>query len=350
MRLVSFGYKEAGWELRDLSTLNTINLLVGRNATGKTRTIKALGNITSFLQMRTTATWSPVFETALSFASDNDADWKMDYSFKVNNGLIEKESLIVNGNQIIKRTKISTRYKSQVINPPADKLVVQVRRDMEQYPEIESLMNWAEGVVSISCSDISPYSDRVAGISSNPFTFSELVEKLSDSEKQNVIVLASNLGYRISNIKMIEASGIKLVKLRESSVSGEMIDAQLSSGMLRTLYLLCFVSIVKQYRQVSMLLIDDMSEGLDYRRSVDLGKIIFDYCAENGMQIIASSNDSFLMDVVDISNWQVLRREGGKVSSVNQSNSPDLFRKFRMTGLSNFDFFSSDFIDSYINK
>lgn len=211
-------------------------------------------------------------------------------------------------------------------------------------------MNWAEGVVSISCSDISPYSDRVAGISSNPFTFSELVEKLSESEKQNVIVLASNLGYRISNIKMIEASGIKLVKLRESSVSGEMIDAQLSSGMLRTLYLLCFVSIVKQYRQVSMLLIDDMSEGLDYRRSIDLGKIIFDYCAENGMQIIASSNDSFLMDVVDISNWQVLRREGGKVSSVNQSNSPDLFRKFRMTGLSNFDFFSSDFIDSYINK
>ena len=99
-----------------------------------------------------------------------------------------------------------------------------------------------------------------------------------------------------------------------------------------------------------MLLIDDMGEGLDYRRSIDLGKMIFEDCEKNALQLIASSNDAFLMDVVDIANWQVLRRNGSKVRTINQVTHPDLFRDFRMTGLSNFDFFSSDFIDSHLNK
>ena len=204
---------------------------------------------------------------------------------------------------------------------------------------------------SLSYSDITPFTILGPGKFHNPYNFSDLVESLSQTEKQEVLSVAKRLGYNIAQIKTVEATkGIKLVQLKERSVTNEMTEMQLSSGMLRTLYLLCFISVIKQNKKLSMLLIDDMGEGLDYRRSIDLGKMIFEDCEQNALQLIASSNDAFLMDVVDIANWQVLRRNGSKVRTINQVTHPDLFRDFRMTGLSNFDFFSSDFIDSHLNK
>ena len=351
MKLSSFCYKEQGWELTELFPLKPVNLLVARNATGKTRTIRAFLNVTSFLQMKKSFMDIRSFEAALKFTSSEDAEWKMDYKFKINNGIVEKEVLVVNEKVLINRSKTSAKYDTTKINPPSEKLVVQIRRDKELYPEIEQLMTWADGVTSLSYSDITPFTILGPGKFHNPYNFSDLVESLSQAEKQEVLSVAKRLGYNIAQIKTVEATkGIKLVQLKERSVTNEMTEMQLSSGMLRTLYLLCFISVIKQNKKLSMLLIDDMGEGLDYRRSIDLGKMIFEDCEKNALQLIASSNDAFLMDVVDIANWQVLRRNGSKVRTINQVTHPDLFRDFRMTGLSNFDFFSSDFIDSHLSK
>ncbi|MGM9675788.1 MAG: hypothetical protein ACI3X9_10035 [Bacteroidaceae bacterium] len=351
MILSSFRYKEQGWELTDLSPLHSVNLLVARNATGKTRTIRALQNVTSFMQMKETFLGIHTFEADLKYRDMMKPDWKMDYSFKLNNGIVEKEELTVNDVMLIKRTKTTAKYENQKINPPSEKLVVQIRRDKDLYPEIEQLMIWAEGVTYVSCSDINPFTIPGTGNFINPYNFSELVEALSSVEMKKVLATAKGLGYNIASIKTIEATkGVRLVQVKERTISNEMVDMQLSSGMLRTLYLLCFVSVIKHNKKLSMLLIDDLGEGLDYRRSIDLGKIIFEDFAQNGLQLVASSNDAFLMDVVDISNWQILRRKGYKVSTINQVANPDLFRKFRMTGLSNFDLFSSDFIESYTNQ
>lgn len=351
MILSSFAYKEQGWELTELSHLQSVNLLVARNATGKTRTIRALQNVTSFLQMKQTFMNIRSFEATLKFGKVENPNWKMDYSFKINEGVVEKEELIVNGAVLIKRTKAIAKYENKRINPPSEKLVVQIRRDNDLYPEIELLMLWAEGVTAVSCSDINPFTILGVGNLINPYNFSDLVDALSPSEMKKVLSTAKELGYNIASIKTLEATrGIRIVQLKEISISNELVDMQLSSGMLRTLYLLCFVSVIKQNKNLSLLLIDDMGEGLDYRRSTNLGKIVFDDCALNGLQLIASSNDAFLMDVVDIANWQILRRKGNKVNTINQALNPELFRKFRMTGLSNFDLFSSDFIDSYLSR
>lgn len=351
MILSSFAYKEQGWELTELSHLQSVNLLVARNATGKTRTIRALQNVTSFLQMKQTFMNIRSFEATLKFGKVENPNWKMDYSFKINEGVVEKEELIVNGAVLVKRTKAIAKYENKRINPPSEKLVVQIRRDKDLYPEIELLMLWAEGVTAVSCYDINPFTILGVGNLINPYNFSDLVDALSPSEMKKVLSTAKELGYNIASIKTLEATrGIRIVQLKEISISNELVDMQLSSGMLRTLYLLCFVSIIKHNKNLSLLLIDDMGEGLDYRRSTNLGKIVFDDCALNGLQLVASSNDAFLMDVVDIANWQILRRKGNKVNTINQALNPELFRKFRMTGLSNFDLFSSDFIDSYLSR
>ncbi len=239
--------------------------------------------------------------------------------------------------------------KGESINPPKDKLVAQVRRDSVAYPEFEALMEWAETTVIISCSNLNPFTNlNVPSHYINPVSLSDMVESLSENEKKAVIDNAQKLGYDLEDIYTIQAGELKFVLVKEKDLKNDIVDFKLSSGMLRVLYLLCFMSYMKQHDKYSLLLIDDLGEGLDYRRATMLGKIIFDDCAQNGVQLIASSNDSFLMDVVDISDWQILRRESSNIKTLNETNSPDLFDGFRMTGLSNFDLFSSDFIDTFL--
>ena len=83
MLLLSFSYKTSGWELVNLDALKLTNLLVGKNASGKTRTIKALQNVTSFLCMKSVIFGDKKFKTKLEFAKEDDGEWRMIYTFEV---------------------------------------------------------------------------------------------------------------------------------------------------------------------------------------------------------------------------------------------------------------------------
>lgn len=352
MILSSFSYKTSGWELTEINALELTNLLVGKNATGKTRTIRALQNVTSFMRMESFLFQEGNFKAKLQFANPEDANWGLTYLFEIEKGDVKAEHLTVCGRTLVKRDAQKTLLNGDVINPPKDKLVVQVRRDKEEYPDVEALMEWAEGVIAISCSDINPYtilSGRPGYI--NPIPFSALVEALSKEDKKTVIDEAKRLGYDIMDIALVNANGeLKLVAVKERNIQNGILDFQLSSGMIRVLYILCFLEYIKRRRVHSMLLIDDLGEGLDYSRTIHLGRKVFEVCEQEKIQLIASSNDSFLMDVVDIAKWQIVRRKNSKLSVINQTNMPELFDEFRMTGLSNFDLFSSDYIDNFIAR
>lgn len=351
MLLSSFSFKEQGWELANLAPLGIVNLLVGRNATGKTRTIKALQNVISFMQMKKMFLGTNNFSTEMVFVDPNNSNWTMTYSFQSSEGCIEKESFVVNGDVLIKRTKTTAQYRKEIINPPVDKLVVQIRRDKELYPEIEQLMSWVEGFVCVLCSDINSFTITTSPDAfGNPIRFSEILEALSPSERKNILSQAKDLGYELTNMTTMSINGVKFVMIKEKSVRSVYGDFQMSSGMLRVLYLLCFMQYIKRNNKLSVLLVDDLGESLDYGRSVRLGQMVFESCEAEGLQLIASSNDAFLMDVVDISHWQVLRRMASKVTTINPYNNAGLFEEFRLTGLSNFDLFSSDFIDNYLKR
>lgn len=351
MLLSSFSYKEPGWDLSALSPLSIVNLLVGRNATGKTRSIRALRNVIAFLQTKSLFMAPRDMSTELVFTDPTKDNWMMTYSFMVANGTIAKESLVVNGKVLIKRTKAMATYLEDTINPPSHKLVVQIRRDEELFPEIEQLMSWVEGVVFVSCSDINSMTISFGSDDfGNPDRFSDIVDALSPKEKKLVLTQAKELGFDITGMETMTSSNLKFVMIKEKSVRSMYGDFQMSNGMLRVLYFLCFLHYIKKNDKLSLLLVDDLGESLDYGRSVRLGKMVFDACENDGLQLIASSNDAFLMDAVDISRWQVLRRRGSKVTAINSTNNADLFNDFRLTGLSNFDLFSSDFIDNYLNR
>lgn len=351
MRLTSFSYKTSGWELTEMSPLDTTNLLVGKNASGKTRIIMALQNVTNFMQMKPAVFVDKEFKVKMTFDDVLNEGWKMTYSFDITKDCVVSESLTVNGKSLIRRSADKAIFYKDSVNPPLDKLLVQIRRDKTAYPQVEALMEWVEGVISVSCSNINNFTLILGGTSLfvNPLPFSTLVDALGKEGKKYVLENARALGYDILDIYTVKASGeMTFVMIRERYSKQVIADFQLSNGMIRVLYILCFLVYIRHNRKHSLLLIDDLGEGLDYNRATLLGNIVFDSCEKENLQLIASSNDSFMMDVVDIRKWQILRRKNSKLNVLNHINASELFNSFLLTGLSNFDLFASDYIDSYL--
>jgi ABC-type Mn2+/Zn2+ transport system ATPase subunit len=91
----------------------------------------------------------------------------------------------------------------------------------------------------------------------------------------------------------------------------------------------------------SCILIDDIGEGLDYERSSSLIKLLIEKAKTSAVQLVMSTNDRFVMNNVPLEYWCVMRRISNVSKVYNYRNAKKQFEDFELTGLSNFDFFTS---------
>lgn len=343
MKLINFSFSRDYWTLNKLD-LGDVNLLVGKNAVGKSKTILGITQIVLTLLQQYDTKEHDNFWAVLEF-TDNDEH--ILYGFTCIQGKITREHLYVDNQTPLKRDETKATLHGEEINPPANKLVLHVRRDTIQYPYIEKVMQWAENSYGLlfNETDFSGDSGTNSYLMAKGESLFNMVKALPVEAIKEVKEVARTMNYPVSVIEAVEVSDLKAVKFIEDGVEKTVLwDTSLSKGMFRTLYLLIFVKFLASQKKPQMLLIDDLCEGLDYDRATKLGKYIFDFCLEHNIQLVASSNDSFLMDVVDIDYWNILQRDGSTVTAINKSNNPQLFEDFSFTGLNNFDLFSSDFI------
>ena len=342
MILTDFSYKQvSGWSLEELS-LNHQNLIVGLNSVGKSRTVSSLGQVARFIRGEADASMDDV-ECLLILENGNC----LEYSFEIKDGEIQSEILRKDGQPLIRRERFSaTMYNDEQVSPPAGKLLIQVRRDTQRYPEIEEIIKWAEHTTMFVFSNIttSPKSLSPYVISNEPM-LPLMFERIPEQKQKQLLSFMQELGYQIEAIEEHQReNGSKMLRIHEKGIGNPLTPFELSNGMFRVFCVLLYMLYSSTLSDARCLIIDDMGEGLDYMRSTRLGKIMFSYCEENHIQLLATSNDSFLMDAVDLQYWNILQRKGGRVYSLNNKNSKELFERFVRTGLSNFDILSSNFI------
>lgn len=354
MELTHFAYKESTWALTQAIPLKAVNLLVGKNAVGKSKVIDAIHKMSNLILKQDVPFISKLFfSTTLTFRDGEDA---IKYHFTYHLGSITEESLTINGVTLLTRNEEATLLNGDSINPPADKLTLHVRRDTVQYPYFEKIITWAENVYGQRFNEIDADQEFQTNSFLSPVHKDDLytmVKALSKKSIQNIIEQAQKLDYHLEAIRTLElAKSVKLVIFKEKDVEENLLISSLSKGMCRAISLLIQMEYLSVQNKPSLWLIDDLGEGLDYDRTVKLGKLLFDFCRERGIQLLASSNDTFLMDIVDLQYWNILERKGEKVIPLNMTNNPNLFEDFKFTGLSNFDFFSSDYISRHtqLNK
>lgn len=131
--------------------------------------------------------------------------------------------------------------------------------------------------------------------------------------------------------------------VREAHRSTAVAFRRLSQGQQRTFSLLTFLSLLEGEGKGVTVLIDDFAEGLDFEHAQLFTRLLLKHVSHWPMQFIIATNDRYVMNSVPLEHWTILVEEGNTIRVFNYSNSRQKFDDFKFTGLSNFDFFSMDF-------
>lgn len=372
MILQKFSYKEYEntsrfWELKEFQ-LNNINLIVGNNTSGKSRTLNVINGLAKLLL-------SPKiqFNSGTYKGCFKKSDGEISYAVEFDEGNVIKEKMFRDKTLLFER---NSEGQGEIFNAdikqmmkfkiPKNELVA-YRRDEIQFPYLEDLFIWASNTrhfrfskeqekLTLALID----SNKTPTESFNLKESNQAIEVFRTAKgkyRENYVKMLVDdfnaIGYDISDIdtgilhsiKVDAPMGNKVIGLRVNENDREGITDQneMSDGMFRALSILIHYNYYILEKKNLNILIDDIGEGLDFERSSKLIKLLIEKSNDNSIQLIMSTNDKFVMNHTSLDYWQAIYRNGSIVNMYNKHNSEKEFEDFRFTGMNNFDFFSTDF-------
>jgi hypothetical protein len=341
--------KDSFWQIDDVY-LSKQNVIVGLNATGKTRLTNVIAALASVLVRKRkldNGNWTLEFLT--------DSNKKFSYLLEIKDKVIEKEIIRENGIEILSRQKSKGTILNKTTNipesysPPEDELTVNVKRDIDHFPFLEELHTWAKNLKKYSFSGLNKEIIAIPGreesyedsLSSVPFLLHDHITNIDLVRliKEDM----NNLGYPIDDIFINQVFlqpnlPIYQVSLKENDLKCKTDQIAISSGMFRAFCIISICEIFIHLNKSGTIIIDDLGEGLDFDRSSKLTKLLLKKTYSSNLQLIIVSNDRFLINSVPLNTINYLHRSGHIVKGINIVNSPKVFEKIKYSGLNNFDF------------
>lgn len=338
------------WEIKDV-ILGPFNLIVGLNATGKTRFLNIITNLAKILTKKSPplpGCWIVEFKK-----EDEQTIYK--YELEIKNNIIIKEVLWSGNDLLLERHKDSgkiysfERKETVKFSPPQNELSLNVRRDVKEHLFLEDLYTWAgtllrydfSGVMSRDVAIPLNQTSLLDNLNTTPYLLREIIENKGMLDR--IIKDFSSIGYPVEDIgvkiqKMQGISEVCIAAVKEKDLGCETLQPEMSQGMFRALSLLVIIEHILNSNKKCTVIIDDIGEGLDYTRSSKLTGLLLDKVKDSNLQLIITSNDRFLINSVDIKSINFLERQGHSVKAFNYFNSKDKYEEFIFSGLDNFDF------------
>jgi len=370
MRLKSLEYTEhqgepEEWTLDGL-TLGDVNLLVGKNASGKSRILNVIHNlargITGKRQLHNG-------HFTLIFEGDGK---ESKYELNIRDKEIVSERFTVDNDAKLERgeggegTIFAVKEGKPVeFQTPEDQLAVVARRDTIQHPFFEPLYEWAGSLyhyafgTSLGRESLTFFVDGgpVADAKDSSHVvaiFRRGMEDFGDNFENAVREDFSAIGYPIDEIGLVAPRGIKVLRsfageptvifVKESDLPAKTYQHSMSQGMFRALSIIVQINYSVLADTPSCFLVDDIGEGLDFDRSCALIDFLMKKAEGSSVQLVMATNDRFTMNRVPLEDWSVIHRQGNHVNILNYTNSKEVFDKFKFTGLNNFDFLAFDYL------
>ncbi|MBU3612266.1 ATP-binding protein [Polynucleobacter sp. MG-27-Goln-C1] len=295
------------WQIDDLE-LGQINLIVGKNSSGKSRLVNLIGNLSQLVSGKllpryNSGSWVVEFERMKGEAKELQL-----YELEVKDQLIVREQFRVGKTQIMSRARdgsgfVLNRKNTEKVKykVPEDQLMAVVRRDEIQHPYFDQLFKWGSSLcVYRFGSDFgrnnvtayeNPYvtTDRfsMSNFSDNPaHVFKKTLERFGDEYRQLILSDLSAVGYNCSDIVLtVIPTGIVIglpptqLAVKEVELNCFTTQGEMSQGMFRVLALAIQINANILWAQSLMLgrslkpgdcpmiVIDDIGEGLDFTRS-----------------------------------------------------------------------------------
>lgn len=357
------------WNLEEIG-FSQINLLVGKNASGKTRILNVLNGFADLLCRRRAS----LYETGDYDFVFSSPEGDLRYKLRVSDHRVVAEQLTRGKRVLLDRTKggFGKIYAVQSKRPlefqtPDDQLALVARQDSIQHPYLSEIIEWAGSVVHYKFgTDFGKQNLFVRRVGKKseldikntdmlaPF-FIDGFETLGAKFKKSILADMSLVGYDLDDIGVRVPEGISLsaplegplenLFVKERGVETPIDQVFMSQGMFRAMSLVVQVNYAILSKKPYCLLIDDIGEGLDFDRSTALIELLVRKYRSSNDQLIMTTNDRFVMNGVPLEYWTVIERVGHRVKSTSASTSPKKFKDFQYTGLSNFDFFASRYLE-----
>ena len=372
MQLQSISYEEyAGqprrWAL-EKSTFGAINLVVGRNSSGKSRFINLISGLAGLLQEQVPHPFiSGDYELNLL-----DKGTTCILKIGMQDKRITHEALKIDGKTVISRDQNGAGFiwaegaNTQLqLKIPPDKLVCVSRRDEIQHPFIEYIQSWAASVrrypfgselgqrlaLAFTGQDLSA-AESIMGGATDPNKVVEVYVAAFNrfGKKFDTAVLKdfARIGYNCSAVNADQVPELQMpnaipimLSVQERDLPSPTRQIEMSSGMFRALALIIHINFTIMSKGGSCILIDDIGEGLDFERATRLIDLVIEKCKRHKFQLFMSTNDRIVMNDVDLKYWHIAERTGNQLRMLNHNNSKRVFDNFKFLGLNNFDFFAS---------
>ena len=375
MRLTSIEFSEfKGLEhewILERFELGQVNLLVGRNATGKSRTINVMVALAQLL----CGDRKSVYESGGFDVYFGGEKTDLHYQLEYLNNKIERE-LLHKGSDVLLRRTAPGSYghifaqefgKEMRFQVPTQELAVVAKRDAEQHPFLEELFQWASFVrhfefgksmghlnLGIPVKELPPYMNEKDTTQAVPI-YSKGWNLYKEPFKDAIKADMATLGYDITEIAIRRPDKLQVagpfpldlfgISVKERGLSCFTDQPSMSQGMFRALSIIIQLNFLVMSKVGTCILVDDIGEGLDFERSCKLIEVMRNKANHSSVQLIMSTNDRFVMNSVPLTEWCVLQRQGHRIKVHNYKNSAHIFDRFKKTGLANFDFLATDFVE-----
>lgn len=332
------------------------NLIVGKNAAGKTRTLTVISEMANILSLKggVNRFKHSDWECDLTLKEKDDI---YSYRISVKDKAIEDEALSINGIEKYNRKAgriFSEQNKDFVaVTLSNDEFVVSLREKEEDFPYLSGLYEWGIALKRFTFTDQFDKDHLLTKSELNAFEklkpentiqlFHEgeglFHEKFTDAIKADM----GRLNYSTSIIALEECDKGIGISVKEDELYETTMQNDMSQGMFRALSFIINLNYALLMKESVCLLVDDLGEGLDFSRSKSLIDLLIRKINDSDIQMFITTNDRYVMNSIPIKYWSILDR--GAKSSVfyNYRNSKDIFDDFKYTGLNNFDFLVSDF-------
>ncbi|NJK35846.1 MAG: ATP-binding protein [Oscillatoriales cyanobacterium SM2_2_1] len=368
----------SSWELEGCD-LDTVNLIVGRNASGKSRILQTMDVLARLLSGTAPIPNTPKQQCWQS-TFDADGDAPKCYTLETSRGQVIREHYQVGDRTLLERqeTGAGTIWAEDLktlirFHTPTDRVAALLRRDRIQHPFVEELHDWAQALMYfrfgtslgqqsyavMQTRKLQTYRDNINLRDSDQviaiFRLGE--EDYQETFIDRVIADMGQIGYPLNRIGIKKPSFLlaegqddtsthildgepQYLYVQEADLASYTEQYMMSQGMFRALSLIIQINYSLLARTPSCILIDDVGEGLDHERSSALIKLLIAKVEASPVQLIMTTNDRFVMNGVPLHYWLAIERQVGVAKLHNRHNSQAAFEEFCFTGLNNFDFFA----------
>lgn len=341
----------------DYAYFNNLNLLIGKNATGKSRTLRAIFELANLICGRQLIKDTVYQSQQFDVLFDNEGKiYRYVLDFK--NKVIIDEFLYIDDVEVLNRREgyIVSQNERVDISKEIDEeklLVSKKRKNGDFY--FQDLFMWGVSLRSFMFSDQfekNKYFKDLSSLKEEDLDSQNLGiiipifhwgrEQFGQKFEDEILECMNELGYSLTDIAIKELpQGFSICVEEDGQYA--VSQQEMSHGMFRALAL--FVILINaRWRKLSVcILVDDIGEGLDHERSKVFINLVISKIHNTKIQYFMSSNDRYIMNQINLKYWSIIERSNEKSIFYNIFNSKENFENFKYTGLNNFDFFTTDF-------